>query len=189
MLFPNNIVSLQYGKRMTVKPINKIIVHQNRTIVPQAAQLIQVYWAIHKYICVAKLHGSLLVQAMAGRLFHSPLPEPAIIYLMSIKLQGINHAESLIRIIFFPLPKAFFIRPFEKRAYYAVAMSVRPSVRPRFSDFSSTCFEISIWNLVYTFSRWNDMSSLSSITIGTLLRLQPKVGQTHFLQSWPPKSR
>ena len=54
-----------------------------------------------------------------------------------------------------------FIRPFEKRTYYAVAMSVRPSVRPSvspgFPDFSSTCFEISIWNLVYTFSRWHDM--------------------------------
>ena len=48
-----------------------------------------------------------------------------------------------------------FIRPFEKWTYYAVAMSVRP----RFPDFSSTCFKISIWNLVYTFSRWHDMSS------------------------------
>ena len=45
--------------------------------------------------------------------------------------------------------------------------SVRPSVRPRFPDFSSTCFEISIWNLVYTLSRWHDMSSLSCITIGS----------------------
>ena len=68
--------------------------------------------------------------------------------------------------------------------------SVCPSVRPRFPDFSWTCFEISIWNLVSTFSRWNDMSSLSCITIGSLwLSLQPKVGQTHFLQSWPHKSR
>ena len=68
--------------------------------------------------------------------------------------------------------------------------SVRPSVRPRFPDFSSTCFEISIWNLVYTFSRWHDMSSLSCITIGSFWpSLQPKVGQTHFLQSWPHKSR
>ena len=65
---------------------------------------------------------------------------------------------------------------------------VRPSVRPRFPDFSSTCFEISIWNLVYTFSRWHDMSSLSCITIGSLWpSLQPKVGQTYFLQSWPHK--
>ena len=57
-------------------------------------------------------------------------------------------------------------------------------------DFSSTCFEISIWNLVYTLSRWHDMSSLSYITIGSLWpSLQPKVGQTHFLQSWPHKSR
>ena len=86
--------------------------------------------------------------------------------------------------------------------YYAVAMSVRPSVRlsvcpsvrpsvrPRFPDFSSTCFEISIWNLVYAFSRWHDMSSLSCITIGSIWpSLQPKVGQTYFLQSWPHKSR
>ena len=68
--------------------------------------------------------------------------------------------------------------------------NVRLSVRPHFPDFSSTCFEISIWNLVYTFSRWHDMSSLSCITIGSLWpSLQPKVGQTHFLQSWPHKSR
>ena len=89
---------------------------------------------------------------------------------------------------------SFFIRPFEKRTYYAMAMSVRlsvrPSVRPSFPDFFSTCFEISIWNLVYAFSRWHDMSSLSFITIGTLWpSLQPKVGQTQFLQSWPYKSR
>ena len=70
----------------------------------------------------------------------------------------------------------------------SVRLSVRPSVRPRFPDFSSTCFEISIWNLVYTFSRWHDMSSLSCITIGSLWpSLQPKVGQTYFLQSWPHK--
>ena len=72
----------------------------------------------------------------------------------------------------------------------SVCPSVRPSVRPGFPDFSSTCFEISIWNLVYTFSRWHDMSSLSCITIGSFWpSLQPKVGQTHFLQSWPHKSR
>ena len=87
-----------------------------------------------------------------------------------------------------------FIRPFEKRTYYAMAMSVRlsvrPSVRPSFPDFFSTRFEISIWNLVYAFSRWHDMSSLSFITIGSLWpSLQPKVGQTQFLQSWPYKSR
>ena len=69
-------------------------------------------------------------------------------------------------------------------------LSVRPSVRPSFPDFFSTCFEISIWNLVYAFSRWHDMSSLSFITIGSLWpSLQPKVGQTQFLQSWPYKSR
>ena len=63
----------------------------------------------------------------------------------------------------------------------SVCPSVRPSVRLRFPDFSSTCFEISIWNLVYTFSRWHDMSSLSCITIGSLWpSLQPKVDQTNF---------
>ena len=72
----------------------------------------------------------------------------------------------------------------------SVCLSVRPSVRPSFPDFFSTCFEISIWNLVYAFSRWHDMSSLSFITIGSLWpSLQPKVGQTQFLQSWPYKSR
>ena len=88
---------------------------------------------------------------------------------------------------------SIFIRPFEKRDVLCrgnVRPSVHPSVRPRFPDFSSTCFEISIWNLVCTFSRWHDMSSLSCITIGSLwLSSQPKVGQTHFLQSWPHKSR
>ena len=90
-----------------------------------------------------------------------------------------------------------FIRPFEKRDVLcrgnvrpsvcpSVRLSVRPSVRPRFPDFSSTCFEISIWNLVYAFSRWHDMSSLSCITIGSIWpSLRPKVGQTYFLQSWP----
>ena len=65
----------------------------------------------------------------------------------------------------------------------SVLPSVCPSVRPSFPDFFSTCFEISIWNLVYAFSRWHDMSSLSFITIGSLWpSLQPNVGQTQFLQ-------
>ena len=60
----------------------------------------------------------------------------------------------------------------KKRTYYAMAMSVRP----RFRDFFSTCFEILIWNLVYTFSRWHNMSSLSCITIRSLWpSLQQKV--------------
>ena len=85
---------------------------------------------------------------------------------------------------------SFLYARLKNGTYYAVAMSVRPSVRPRFPGFSSTCFEISIWNLVYTFSRWHDMSSLSCITIGSFWpSLQPKVGQTHFLQSWPHKSK
>ena len=77
-----------------------------------------------------------------------------------------------------------FIRPFEKRdvlCHGNVRPSVCPSVLPHFPYFSSTCFEISIWNLVYTFSRWHDMLSSSCITIGSLWpSLQPKVGQTHF---------
>ena len=88
----------------------------------------------------------------------------------------------------------FLISPFEKLTYYAEAMSVLlsvcPSVCPSFLDFFSTCFQISFSNLVYTFSRWHDMSSLSFIIVGSLgLSLQPKVGQTHFLQSWTRKSR
>ena len=71
----------------------------------------------------------------------------------------------------------------------SVCLFVRPSVWV-FRTFFSTCFEISIWNLVYAFSRWHDMSSLNFITIGSLWpSLQPKVGQTQFLQSWPYKSR
>ena len=67
---------------------------------------------------------------------------------------------------------------------------VHLSVRPSFPEFSSTCYEISLWNLVYAFSRWHDMWSLSFITIGSLWpSLQPKVGQTQFLQLWPYKSR
>ena len=105
------------------------------------------------------------------------------------KLQPRN--QSISRIWFRKsYPLSFLYPRLKNGTYYAVAMSVRPSVRPRFPDFSSTCFEISIWNLVYTFSRWHDMSSLSCITIGPCWpSLPPKVGQTHFLQSWPHKSR
>ena len=72
----------------------------------------------------------------------------------------------------------------------SVRPSIPPSVRPSFPDFFSTCFEISISNLVNAFSRWHDMSSLSFITIGSLWpSLQPNVGQTQFLQSLPYKSR
>ena len=53
---------------------------------------------------------------------------------------------------------------FEKRLYHAVAMStICQSVRRSFPDFFSTFFEISISKLVYTFSTWHDMSSLSFI--------------------------
>ena len=37
-----------------------------------------------------------------------------------------------------------------------------------FPGFFSTCFEISIWNFVYTCSRWSYTSSSSFIPIGTL---------------------
>ena len=72
-----------------------------------------------------------------------------------------------------------------------VRPSVRlsPSVRPIFWTFS-TCFKISIWIFIYTFSGWHDMSSLSSIKIGSLWpTLELKLGETQFLLSWPLKSR
>ena len=102
------------------------------------------------------------------------------------KRHGYNYAEQVsklqrLELIFTgytPVWKTGRIMPWQCPS---VLPSVRPSVRPRFPDFSSTCFEISIWNLVYTFSRWHDMSSLSCITIGSLWpSSQPKVGQTHF---------
>ena len=60
------------------------------------------------------------------------------------------------------------------------------NVRPcEFSTLFSTSFDISIWNFLYTFSMWHNMSSLSFIVIGLLWpTLHPKVVQTHFLQSW-----
>ena len=66
--------------------------------------------------------------------------------------------------------------------------NVRPSFRPRFADFfqhvSRYKFELS------TFSRWHDISTLSSITTEPFWpTLQPKVGETHCLQSWPHRSR
>ena len=49
-----------------------------------------------------------------------------------------------------------------------------------FPGIFSTCFEISVWNLVYTCSRWCYTSSSSFIPIGTLWpTLQPKIGQSH----------
>ena len=49
-----------------------------------------------------------------------------------------------------------------------------------FPGFFSTCFEISVWNLVYTCSRWCYTSSSNFIPIWTLWpTLQPKIGQSH----------
>ena len=111
--------------------------------------------------------------------WHKPLPDPVSAYRLSGTVTFAWH----LPIYYTPVWKTGRIMPWQ-------CPSVRLSVRPRFPDFSSTCFEISIWNLVYTFSRWHDMSSLSCITIGSLWpSLQPKVGQTYFLQSWPHKSR
>ena len=62
--------------------------------------------------------------------------------------------------------------------------NVRPSSVRVFRTFFSTCFEIPILKLVYTFSGWHDMSSLSCITIGSLWpSLQPKIGQNHGLRN------
>ena len=83
--------------------------------------------------------------------------------------------------------QSFFICPFEKWCYYAMAMSVHPSVRlsvhpSEFSGLFSTHFEISILNLVYTFSGWHDMLSLSFITIRSLWII---INHTPFcLYSW-----
>ena len=45
----------------------------------------------------------------------------------------------------------------------------------------STCFEISIWNLIYTLWRWRHASSSSFILLGTLWHTsQPKIGQSNF---------
>ena len=105
--------------------------------------------------------------------------------------QGNDNFIVIFSIFYTPVWKTGHIMPWQcPSVRLSVRLSVRPSVRPRFPEFSSTCFEISIWNLVYAFSRWHDMSSLSCITIGSIWpSLQPKVGQTYFLQSWPHKSR
>ena len=118
--------------------------------------------------------GSISVRELV-KCLESLLTDVELLFPMTSQLYGCPH---------------FLYARLKNGTYYAVAIFVRPSVRPRFPDFSSTCFEISIWNLVYTFSRWHDMSSLSCNTIGSLWpSLQPKVGQTYFLQSWSDKSR
>ena len=50
----------------------------------------------------------------------------------------------------------------------------------KFSGLFSTCFEISVSNLVYVCSRWCYTSSLSFIQFGTLWpTLQPEISQSH----------
>ena len=61
----------------------------------------------------------------------------------------------------------------------------RPSVRPSFQDLFSTCFEISVSNFVYTFSWCHDISSSSSIAIGSIWPNLQQWGQICFLQAWP----
>ena len=54
-----------------------------------------------------------------------------------------------------------------------------PSQRKVFRTFF-TCFDISVWNLAYTSSRWCHTSSSSFVPIWTLWpTLQPKIGQRH----------
>ena len=98
--------------------------------------------------------------------------------------------------------KVLFIRPFQKRTYYvrptvrlSVCLSVRlsvcpPSVRQSSLDFFQHALRCQ-------FETWY-MHSVGGttwrvwivITIGSFWpSLQPKVGQTQFLQSWPYKWR
>ena len=59
---------------------------------------------------------------------------------------------------------------------------VHSYVHLSFPDFSTTCFDISIWNLAYTFGRWHHTVSLSFLTTRLLWPTsQPKVGQIHFI--------
>ena len=133
-------------------------------------------WQKYRYLCLQIL---ILIQV---------LPKTWFIFFLLIYVITWVWYYTIRSSILCVLP--FLYARLKNGTYYAVAMSLRPSVRPRFPDFSSTCFEISISNLAYTFSRCHDMSSLSCITIGSFWpSLQPKVGQTNFLQSWPHKSR
>ena len=51
---------------------------------------------------------------------------------------------------------------------FGKGISVELPATGKFSELLSTCFEIWTWNLVYTFGRWHDRSSLSFITISSL---------------------
>ena len=68
---------------------------------------------------------------------------------------------------------------------------VRPSkFSEPFQHFVKYRFAILIWNLEYAFGWWHHTSGLCFITIGLLwLAFQTKVGQIHFLHSWPPRLR
>ena len=139
---------------------------------------------------LTSLSGNILLQVAEAL---PPLDEkiyasPAVFRVSKMQNKQASFIPFFIQASFIP----FFICPFEKRTYYAVAMSVRLSIRPSVRVFRTFLhhalrYQFETW---YTFSRWHDMSSLSCITIGSLWpSLLPKVGQTHFLQSWPHKSR
>ena len=68
-------------------------------------------------------------------------------------------------------------------------VSRAPSQQKIIWCFFSTCFEISIWNLVYTSSRQCHTSSLSFITVGSPWpTLQPRMGQCNFSSFMASKS-
>ena len=69
--------------------------------------------------------------------------------------------------------------PLADKNTWKVALVELPASE-KFSRLFCTCFEISVWNLVYKSSRWCHMSSSSFIPIWTLWpTLQPKIGQSH----------
>ena len=78
----------------------------------------------------------------------------------------------------------------KNRSHHTVAMSVHPPFRlSEVAMLFSTCFEISIWNLVYNSVGGTTCRVLVPSQFGSLWStLQTKVGQTHILQSWPHKS-
>ena len=86
--------------------------------------------------------------------------------------------------------RTFSYARLKNRSHHTVAMSVHPPFRlSEVAMLFSTCFEISIWNLVYNSVGGTTCRVLVPSQFGSLWStLQPKVGQTHILQSWPHKS-